>query len=270
MQGGIAFLPVTAIVTGSDSGIGRATAVELARSGLHIGITWHTDQQGGRKTAAGGSLASDSRPWCGSWTRPTSGARQQSSIRSPRSSGDWTSSSITPARATGPSSSTWISKRGRGRLDTNLNGAFVCMQSAARRMVKAGTGRPHHCRHQCPRNAAAGRRLRVRCLKARTGRADQDHRPGTRGVWHHGEQRGTGRDRHTHDRTNRSGPHHDGSAGHSPWKARGRPGSCRRHRLPGLSGFKLRHRSLLGSGRGMLQMGPQAGSHITGYSWRNT
>ena len=48
-----------AIVTGSDSGIGRATAVALARRGLAVGITWHTDEAGAHETArlAGGDTA---------------------------------------------------------------------------------------------------------------------------------------------------------------------------------------------------------------------
>ncbi|MFF8844141.1 SDR family oxidoreductase [Streptomyces sp. NPDC015127] len=40
-----------AIVTGADSGIGRATAVRLAAAGMDIGITFHTDREGGRETA---------------------------------------------------------------------------------------------------------------------------------------------------------------------------------------------------------------------------
>lgn len=40
-----------AIVTGSDSGIGRATAVALAARGLDLGLTWHEDEAGARATA---------------------------------------------------------------------------------------------------------------------------------------------------------------------------------------------------------------------------
>lgn len=40
------------IVTGSDSGIGRAVAIALARAGHSVGITWHTDAAGAEATAA--------------------------------------------------------------------------------------------------------------------------------------------------------------------------------------------------------------------------
>src|SRR5215207_4081412 len=39
-----------AIVTGGDSGIGRATAQLLAMEGHDVGVTFHTDEQGARDT----------------------------------------------------------------------------------------------------------------------------------------------------------------------------------------------------------------------------
>ena len=39
------------IVTGSDSGIGRATALALAAAGHDVGVTWHTDRAGAQATA---------------------------------------------------------------------------------------------------------------------------------------------------------------------------------------------------------------------------
>ena len=44
------FDPKTTIVTGSDSGIGRATAGALAQNGTDIGGTWHSDEAGAQAT----------------------------------------------------------------------------------------------------------------------------------------------------------------------------------------------------------------------------
>ena len=47
------FHPRRAIVTGSDSGIGAATALALADAGLDVVVTWHSDQDGAEQTARG-------------------------------------------------------------------------------------------------------------------------------------------------------------------------------------------------------------------------
>lgn len=56
------FRPRRAVVTGADSGIGRATAVALAHAGMDVGITWHADEDGGRLQMgpqAGAAIDSD-------------------------------------------------------------------------------------------------------------------------------------------------------------------------------------------------------------------
>ncbi|WP_318307012.1 SDR family oxidoreductase [Amycolatopsis solani] len=44
--------PRSAVVSGADSGIGRAVAVALAGGGLDVGITYHSDADGAEETAA--------------------------------------------------------------------------------------------------------------------------------------------------------------------------------------------------------------------------
>lgn len=39
-----------AVVTASDSGIGKQCALQLARKGFSLGVTWHSDEQGARQT----------------------------------------------------------------------------------------------------------------------------------------------------------------------------------------------------------------------------
>src|SRR5919206_5220374 len=43
--------PRVAIVTGSESGIGRATAVALAEQGFDLGVTWYREQEAAEATA---------------------------------------------------------------------------------------------------------------------------------------------------------------------------------------------------------------------------
>jgi len=39
-----------AVVTGSDSGIGQAIAIEFAREGAYVAVTWHGDERGAQNT----------------------------------------------------------------------------------------------------------------------------------------------------------------------------------------------------------------------------
>src|SRR3712207_5037241 len=39
-----------AVITGSDSGMGQATAVEFARAGADVAVTYHTDRDGAEAT----------------------------------------------------------------------------------------------------------------------------------------------------------------------------------------------------------------------------
>ena len=133
------FSPRTAIVTGSDSGIGRATAVALARNGLDIGITWHTDQAGAEHTAS--QVREAGR---------TAVVRQLDTSDIPACSGV-----VDELAAELGGVDVFVNNAGVGEgtpflelgydtwartVDVDLNGAFLCIQAAARHMVRAGKG----------------------------------------------------------------------------------------------------------------------------------
>ncbi|MGO1506754.1 MAG: SDR family oxidoreductase [Microbacteriaceae bacterium] len=128
-----------AIVTGSDSGIGRATAVALAAAGHDVAVTWHTDREGAEETAA--------------------------EVRSHGSRAVVTHLDVTDIPACGDvidamidelgGLDVFVNNAGVGThtpflemsleewhrvFDTDLTGAFVGLQRAARTMVAAGTG----------------------------------------------------------------------------------------------------------------------------------
>jgi NAD(P)-dependent dehydrogenase (short-subunit alcohol dehydrogenase family) len=134
-----AFSPRVAIVTASDSGIGKATAVALAQAGLDIGITWHEDSQGAEDTAsevqALGRRAVVQRldttdiPGCGDVIDALAE--------------DLGGVDVFVNNAGTGDSALFLDltlEQWRTTVDTNLVGAFVCMQRAARRMVMAGQG----------------------------------------------------------------------------------------------------------------------------------
>ncbi|MEA2227244.1 MAG: hypothetical protein QOF04_874, partial [Solirubrobacteraceae bacterium] len=128
-----------AIVTGSDSGIGRATAVALARDGYDVGVTWHTDETGAHGTAeevrATGRRAEVRRL---DLSDVTTAARVVEELADALGGLDVHVNNA----GTGDSTpflevdlETW-----RHVVDVDLTGAFLCAQAAARRMVAAGRG----------------------------------------------------------------------------------------------------------------------------------
>jgi NAD(P)-dependent dehydrogenase (short-subunit alcohol dehydrogenase family) len=129
-----------AVVTASDSGIGKATAVVLAEAGYDVGITWRSDEEGARGTAkeveaAGGRPVvaqldlSDAGTGAGVIDELAEALGRLDVLVNNAGVGEG-----------GPFLETSLSDW-RQVLEVNLTGAFVCAQAAARRMVKAGGGR---------------------------------------------------------------------------------------------------------------------------------
>jgi len=132
-------VPRLAIVTGSDSGIGKATAVELARQDYDVGITWHEDEEGANSTAA--EVEEQGR---------RAVVTQLDLARLPKAA-----EVIDDLMDELGGIDAFVNNSGVGRStaflelewddwmhvqDVNLNGAFLCAQRAARRMVEQGRG----------------------------------------------------------------------------------------------------------------------------------
>jgi len=125
-----------AIVTGSDSGIGRATAVALARRGLPVGITWHTDEAGAHETAR---LVDG--PHAVARLDLTAGEAVGDVIDQLADALGGLAVLVNNAGANHRASVLDDDLPGwRRALEVNLTGPFLCAQAAARRMVAAGAG----------------------------------------------------------------------------------------------------------------------------------
>lgn len=133
------FSPRTAILTGSESGIGRATAVALAAAGCDIGVTWYQDEAGGEATAEEvrtlgrraevRHLDLTRLPEAGDVVDDLADALGGVDVLV-NDAGTGTSTPLLDL-----SYEDW-----RRTVATDLDGAFVCLQRAARRMVAAGRG----------------------------------------------------------------------------------------------------------------------------------
>ena len=129
----------SAIVTGSDSGIGRACAVALASDGFDVGVTWHADADGAEETA------SEARHH---GVRAEVRRLDLSELPEAAEVIDALCDELGEVRVlvncagTGASvpfvDTDWADWR--HVVDVDLHGAFLCAQRAARRMIAAGAG----------------------------------------------------------------------------------------------------------------------------------
>src|SRR4029453_19212784 len=133
------FDPRHAIVTASDSGIGKATAVALAKNGMDVGITWHSDSEGAESTAE--EVRSHGRKavvkQLDYTDLPACGVTIDLMIEELGGLEVFVNN-------VGTGASTFLIDTSydqwRKIIATNLDGAFVCLRQAAKHMVKEGNG----------------------------------------------------------------------------------------------------------------------------------
>jgi NAD(P)-dependent dehydrogenase (short-subunit alcohol dehydrogenase family) len=265
------FSPRTAVVTGSDSGIGRACAVALAEAGCDVGITWHTDEAGARDTAKEVEAAGRRAEVAHLDLTQLPGAADVIDDLAERLGGI---DILVNNSGTGTSTplldidfDTW-----REVVSTDLDGAFLCLQHAARRMVAAGRGgrivnitsvHEHQPRvgaaPYCAAKGGLGLLTRTAALElSEHGITVNAVAPGEIATPMTGQED--------------EDPRRGGEDKARPGVPLGRPGDARE--IAAVVAFLCSPDAAYVTGAswpvdgGMLQMGPMAGSHLTSDDWR--
>ncbi|MEV3988642.1 SDR family oxidoreductase [Streptomyces sp. NPDC049837] len=256
-----------AVVTGSDSGIGRATAVRLAAQGMDVGITWHTDEDGAHRTAeevrGHGRRAAVARL---DLTKLPEAAGVVDELARELGRIDVLVNNAGTGTATPFLDMAYQTVR--DVLDVDLIGPFLCSQTAARRMIEQGEGgrivnvtsvHEHQPRvgaaPYCAAKGGLGLLTQVMALElAEYGITVNAVAPGEIATPMTGQE----------DEDVRKQPR--------PGVPLGRPGDAREVAaviafLAGEDASYVTGASWVVDG-GMLRMGPQAGSHLESDAWR--
>lgn len=259
--------PKAAVITGADSGIGRATAVRLAEAGMDLGITWHNDEKGAERTAeevrGKGRRAAVARM---DLTRLPAGTEAIDRLCDELGRLDVLVNNAGIGTAT-PFLDLTLDDM-RNVLDVDLVGPFLCGQKAARRMIRQGDGgrivnvtsvHEHQPRvgagPYCAAKGGLGLLTQVMALElAEHGITVNAVAPGEIATPMTGQE------------------DTDVSTEHRPGVPLGRPGDAREVAaviafLAGSDASYVTGASWSVDG-GMLRMGPMAGSHLSGDDWR--
>ncbi|WP_369207299.1 SDR family oxidoreductase [Streptomyces sp. PU-14G] len=257
-----------AVVTGSDSGIGRASALRLAQEGLDVGVTWNTDREGAEETAAEVRHRTGRRAAVRhlDLTRLPDAAEVVDRLADELGRIDV----LVNNAGTGTATPFLDLDLGSVRevLEVDLLGPFLCSQRAARRMIGQGDGgavvnvtsvHEHQPRvgaaPYCAAKGGLGLLTQVMALElAEHGIRVNAVAPGEIATPMTGQE-----DADVH-------------AAQRPGVPLGRPGDARE--VADVIAFLAGDQAAYVTGAswavdgGMLRMGPQAGSHLPDDSWR--
>jgi NAD(P)-dependent dehydrogenase (short-subunit alcohol dehydrogenase family) len=259
--------PRVAIVTGSDSGIGKATAVALADAGFDVGITCHRDRVNAERTA-------DEVRACGRRAE----IRSLDLTRLPEAAQvvDELAEALggvgVLVNCAGTGTSTPVVdtayQQWREVLAVDLDGPFLCAQRAARRMIADGRGgriinitSVHETAPRVGSGAYCAAKGGLGLLTKVMAQELSEH-----GITVNAVAPGE-------IATPMTGQEDEDPTGtHRPGVPLGRPGHAREVAavvafLAGPGSSYVTGSSWTVDG-GLLLMGPQAGSHLTGDDWR--